>query len=117
MKFARRWAYTVKGVPDNKASVIFAKGNFWGRGLAACGASDDPARYGKFGPFNGLNFDMIEFNNVKALEERLASDPNTAAFMIEPIQGEKGKSTKSTQQQNNCPKHSQMEKGAELPFF
>jgi ornithine--oxo-acid transaminase len=45
IKFARRWAYTVKGVPDNKAKVIFANGNFWGRSIAACGSSDDPSRF------------------------------------------------------------------------
>lgn len=65
VKFARRWAYTVKGVPDNQAKVIFAKGNFWGRSIAACGSSDDPSRFYKFGPFGGLGFDLIDFNSVE----------------------------------------------------
>jgi ornithine--oxo-acid transaminase len=49
----------VKGVPDNKAKVIFPHGNFWGRGLTACGSSDDPIRYERFGPFEGLGFELV----------------------------------------------------------
>lgn len=56
VKYARRWAYNVKGVPQNSAKIIFAKGNFWGRGIAACASSDDPLRFYKFGPFEGLGF-------------------------------------------------------------
>lgn len=51
MKFARRWGYNKKQIPDNTATVLFAKGNFWGRTIAACGSSDDPERFRKFGPF------------------------------------------------------------------
>jgi ornithine--oxo-acid transaminase len=51
IKFARRWGYEVKKVPKNKAGVLFAKGNFWGRTIAACGSSDDPMRVRNFGPF------------------------------------------------------------------
>ena len=69
---------------------MFPTGNFWGRTIAACGSSDDPLRYGKFGPFEGLGFSMVEFNNVKALEEKLKSNPNIAGYLVEPIQGEKG---------------------------
>ncbi|KAL4427354.1 hypothetical protein ABPG74_002325 [Tetrahymena malaccensis] len=90
IKFARRWAYTVKGVPDNQAKVIFAKGNFWGRSIAACGSSDDPSRFYKFGPFGGLGFDLIDFNSVEQLEAKLQNDPNIAAFFVEHIQGERG---------------------------
>lgn len=68
VKFARRWGYNVKKVPNNEARVVFAKGNFWGRGLTACGSSDDPIRYDRFGPFNGLNFDLVDFNDAEALE-------------------------------------------------
>jgi ornithine--oxo-acid transaminase len=49
-------------VPDNQARVLFANGNFWGRTLAACGSSDDPERYTRFGPFGGLNFDLVDYN-------------------------------------------------------
>lgn len=90
VKFARRWAYTVKGVPDNKAKVVFCLENFWGRSIAACGSSEDPDRNWKFGPFDGLNFDLIPYNDAKALEEKFESDPNIAAFVVEPIQGEAG---------------------------
>ena len=90
VKFARRWAYDVKGVPDNQARVLFANENFWGRSLAACGSSNDPDRYRRFGPFQGLNFDLIDFNDLSQLEEALKASPNYAAFMIEPVQGEAG---------------------------
>lgn len=68
IKFARRWAYMHKKVPDNQARVLFAKGNFWGRTIAACGSSDDPERYRAFGPFEGLNFDLVEYDNLQAIE-------------------------------------------------
>jgi ornithine--oxo-acid transaminase len=90
IKIARRWAYDVKKVPDNKAKVIFAKGNFWGRTIAACASSDDPERYARFGPFEGLNFSLVEYNDIDALKQELEKDPNVAAVMLEPIQGERG---------------------------
>ena len=90
IKFARRWAYMKKGVPENQAVILFAKNNFWGRTIAACGSSDDPSRYDKFGPFNGLNFQLIDYNNLEMLESEFKSNPNIAAYMLEPIQGEGG---------------------------
>jgi ornithine--oxo-acid transaminase len=87
IKFARRWAYDVKKVPDNSAWVLFATGNFWGRTIAACGSSDDPDRYHHFGPF-GLNFKLLEYNNAEAFEKELQENPHVAAIMLEPIQGE-----------------------------
>lgn len=68
VKLARRWAYEVKKVPHNEARILFPKGNFWGRSIAACGASDDPIRYTNFGPFD-LKFDQVEYNNIQALEK------------------------------------------------
>ena len=88
LKLARRWAYDVKGVEKNKAKVVFAKGNFWGRTLAAISSSNDPSSFDGFGPFLP-GFELIEYNNLNALEEAI-KDPNTAAFMVEPIQGEAG---------------------------
>ena len=88
LKLARRWAYDVKGVEKNKAKVVFAKGNFWGRTLAAISSSNDPSSFEGFGPFLP-GFELIEYNNLNALEEAI-KDPNTAAFMVEPIQGEAG---------------------------
>lgn len=89
VKFARRWGYRVKNIPDNKASMVFMKGNFWGRTIHACGTSDEPSRYKDFGPFL-TNDHLVEYNNVEALSQVLKSDPNICAVMLEPIQGEAG---------------------------
>lgn len=88
MKLARRWAYDVKGVKENQAKLVFAKGNFMGRTLAAISASNDPSSYKGFGPFMP-GYELIEYNDLTALENAI-KDPNTAAFIVEPIQGEAG---------------------------
>jgi ornithine--oxo-acid transaminase len=88
MKLARRWAYDVKGVEKNKAKLVFAKGNFMGRTLGAISASNDPSSYEGFGPFMP-GYELVEYNDLKALENAI-KDPNTAAFIVEPIQGEAG---------------------------
>ena len=88
VKLARRWAYTVKGMEENKARVIFAKGNFWGRTMSAISSSTDPSSYKNFGPFMP-GFDLVDYNDLPALEKAL-QDHNVAAFMVEPIQGEAG---------------------------
>jgi ornithine--oxo-acid transaminase len=88
IKLARKWAYEVKGVPANQAEIIFAEGNFWGRTIAAVSSSSDPSSYNNFGPFVP-GFSRIPYNDLAALEERL-QNPNVAAFMVEPIQGEAG---------------------------
>ncbi|KAM6964084.1 ornithine aminotransferase, mitochondrial [Tautogolabrus adspersus] len=87
-KLARKWAYSVKGVPKNKAKIIFADGNFWGRTMAAISSSNDPSSYEGFGPFMP-GFENIPYDDTAALEKAL-QDPNVAAFMVEPIQGEAG---------------------------
>jgi ornithine--oxo-acid transaminase len=88
IKLARRWGYEVKGIEKNKAKVIFAEGNFWGRTLAAVSSSNDPSSYNGYGPFMP-GFELIPYNDLAALENAI-SDPNVAAFMVEPIQGEAG---------------------------
>lgn len=88
VKLARKWAYQVKGVPENQARVIFARGNFWGRTMAAISSSTDQSSKSGFGPYMP-GFDTIPYNDLKALEEAV-KDPNVAAFMVEPIQGEAG---------------------------
>ena len=88
IKLARRWAYTQKAVVENKAKIIFAEGNFWGRTLAAISASTDPSSYKGFGPFMP-GFEIVPYNDLVALEKAF-QDPNVAAFMVEPIQGEAG---------------------------
>ena len=87
-KLARKWGYLKKGIEENKARIIFAKGNFWGRTLAAISSSDDPVSYKGFGPYMP-GYDLIPYNDLNALEIEL-KDPNVAAFMVEPIQGEAG---------------------------
>lgn len=89
-KLARKWGYTVKGIEQNKARIIFAEGNFWGRTLAAISSSTDPSSYGGFGPYMP-NFDLVPYNDIEALEKLLEQNhKETCAFMIEPIQGEAG---------------------------
>ena len=87
-KLARKWGYLKKGIEENKARIIFAKGNFWGRTLAAISSSDDPVSYKGFGPYMP-GYDLIPYNDLNALEIEL-KDLNVAAFMVEPIQGEAG---------------------------
>ena len=88
LKLARKWAYKVKKVPENKARIIFAEGNFHGRTLAIVSASTDPEARKDFGPFMP-GYDIIPYNNIAALEKAV-QDPDVAAFMVEPIQGEAG---------------------------
>ena len=87
-KLARKWGYMKKGISKNKARIVFANGNFWGRTLAAISSSDDPSSYEGFGPFMP-GYDLIPYNNLEALEKEL-QDFIVCAFMVEPIQGEAG---------------------------
>lgn len=66
-KLARKWAYQKKGVPDNKAKIIFAANNFWGRSLAAISSSTDPTAYKEFGPYMP-GFKIIPYNDLASLE-------------------------------------------------
>ncbi|MCK5470179.1 MAG: ornithine--oxo-acid transaminase [Cyclobacteriaceae bacterium] len=88
VKLCRKWAYDVKGIPDNQAKIIFAEGNFWGRTLAAISTSTDPLSKVGFGPYMP-GFELIPYNDPTALEQAL-EDQNVAGFMVEPIQGEAG---------------------------
>lgn len=88
IKLARKWAYNVKGIPENKALHIFAEGNFWGRTMSAISSSDDPSSYKGFGPYMP-GFISIPYNDLEALE-KATQNPNVASFMVEPIQGEAG---------------------------
>ena len=62
-KLARRWGVVVKGVDNEKASVLMANGCFWGRSIAACSGSDDFIRYNNFGPM-APGFPLVDFNNL-----------------------------------------------------
>ena len=88
VKLCRKWAYDVKGIPENQAKIIFAEGNFWGRTLAAISSSTDPLSKTGFGPYMP-GFELIPYNSLAKLEQAL-KDPNVAGFMVEPIQGEAG---------------------------
>jgi ornithine--oxo-acid transaminase len=87
-KLARKWAYTVKGIPENKAKIIFCEGNFHGRTMMAVSASNDPDCKDGYGPYLP-GVELISFNSIPALEKAL-QDPNVCAFLVEPIQGEAG---------------------------
>lgn len=78
----------MKGVEKNKAKILFARHNFWGRTLSAISTSNDPLSYEDFGPYMP-GFEIIPYNDLPALEAAL-QDPNVAGFMVEPIQGEAG---------------------------
>lgn len=88
LKLARRWGYAVKGIPENAAKIVFVEGNFWGRTMAAISSSTDPSSFKGFGPYMP-GFQVVPYNDLAALEEAF-KDPNVAAFMFEPIQGEAG---------------------------
>ncbi len=89
LKLTRKWAYLVKGVPQNQAKVVFAEGNFWGRTIAAISSSTDPSSTNDFGPLLP-GYVLIPYNDLTALEAAFATDPTIAGFMVEPIQGEAG---------------------------
>ena len=88
VKLARRWGYVNKGISENKAVILFAENNFWGRTLAAISASSDPLSYKNFGPYMP-GFELVAYNDLALLEKAL-QNPAVAAFMVEPIQGEAG---------------------------
>lgn len=88
LKLARKWAYQIKGIPENQAKIIFVEGNFHGRTLGVISGSSDPDSRGGFGPYLP-GYQIIPYNDLQALEAALA-DPNVAAFLVEPIQGEAG---------------------------
>jgi ornithine--oxo-acid transaminase len=87
IKLARRFAYRQKGIPKDRAEIIACAGNFHGRTTTIVGMSTDPDCYGDFGPFSP-GFKIIPYNDVEAL--KAAINENTAAFLLEPIQGEAG---------------------------
>ena len=87
IKAARKWAYKVKGVEKDKAEIITCEGNFHGRTITIVGFSTEEQYKDGFGPFPP-GFKNVPFGDADALESAIT--PNTAAFLIEPIQGEGG---------------------------
>lgn len=89
VKVARKWGYSVKGVPDDQANILMMNKVFWGRSITASGINSDPKRKFQFGPFP-KGFDLVDFNDVDAIRVHLENTPNCVAVMLEPIQGEGG---------------------------
>ena len=87
LKAARKWGYRVKGIPDGNAEIIVCENNFHGRSITIVGFSSDPQYSDGFGPF-APGFKSIPFGDAAALEAAIT--PHTAAFLVEPIQGEGG---------------------------
>lgn len=87
IKVARKWAYSVKGIPRNKAEIIVADGNFHGRTVTIISFSSTPLYKDDFGPFTP-GFRIVSYGNLDQIKEVM--NPNTAAVLIEPIQGENG---------------------------
>ena len=89
LKIARRWAYKVKGLPEDQAQIVVCDQNFHGRTTTIISfSSDETARQG-FGPYTS-GFKKIPYNDADALEEVLKAHSNIAGFLVEPIQGEAG---------------------------
>jgi len=89
LKIARKWAYEVKGIKENKAEIIVCENNFHGRTTTIISFSNDPVARKNFGPYT-KGFIKIEYDNLQELQETLESSNNIAAFLVEPIQGEAG---------------------------
>ena len=87
IKIARKWGYVVKGIEKDKAEIIACENNFHGRTITVVSFSDNPTYSRYFGPLTP-GFKVIPFGNAEALEK--AINKNTAAFLVEPIQGEGG---------------------------
>src|SRR5512141_330411 len=87
LKLARKWAYQVKGVPRHQAEIIAANGNFHGRTVSIVTFSTEPSYRDDFGPFTP-GFVSVPYGDADAIEKAIT--PNTAAVMLEPIQGEGG---------------------------
>ncbi|MBC8457863.1 MAG: ornithine--oxo-acid transaminase, partial [Deltaproteobacteria bacterium] len=88
IKLTRKWAYKVKGIPENQAKIICCENNFHGRTISVVSMSTDPVARKDFGPFTP-GFITIPYNDLDALANAL-EDPTVAGFIVEPIQGEAG---------------------------
>lgn len=89
IKLCRKWAYEVKGIPENEAKIIVCENNFHGRTTTIISFSNDETARKSFGPFTS-GFIKIPYDDIDALEKALQSDKNIAGFLVEPIQGEAG---------------------------
>ncbi len=87
LKLARKWGYEVKKIPRHQAEIIVCAGNFHGRTITAISLSSEPLYRDEFGPFTP-GFVIVPYGDAHAIDN--AINPNTAAVMVEPIQGEGG---------------------------
>ena len=87
IKAVRKWGYKVKGVPEGKAEIIVVSNNFHGRTITIVSCSTEPQYRDGFGPFTP-GFKIVSYGNLEEL--KAAVNPNTVAFLVEPIQGEAG---------------------------
>ncbi|MBC8214152.1 MAG: ornithine--oxo-acid transaminase [Candidatus Marinimicrobia bacterium] len=89
-KLSRRWGYRVKGIPENEAIIVAAKGNFHGRSMTAVSLSDDSVARDDFGPFVP-GIELVPFNDIDSLQQLFdEKGSRIASFIVEPIQGEAG---------------------------
>lgn len=89
IKLARRWAYYNKGIEENKAEIVVARDNFHGRTTGIISFSTQESSRKAFGPYMP-GFQVVDYDDIDALEELFKSDPNVCAYLLEPIQGEAG---------------------------
>jgi ornithine--oxo-acid transaminase len=89
IKLCRKWAYEVKGTPENQAQIIVCENNFHGRTTTIISFSNDESARENFGPYTA-GFIKIPYDNIEALENALKATKNIAGFLVEPIQGEAG---------------------------
>jgi ornithine--oxo-acid transaminase len=89
LKLCRKWAYEIKGIPENQAQIIVCENNFHGRTTTIISFSNDEGARKSFGPFTA-GFIKIPYDDIEALENVLKSTKNIAGFLVEPIQGEAG---------------------------
>ncbi|WP_432671352.1 ornithine--oxo-acid transaminase [Flavobacterium sp. SM2513] len=89
LKITRKWAYEIKGIPENQAEIIVCDGNFHGRTTTIISFSNDENARKNFGPYTD-GFISIPYDNIDALENVLQNNRNIAGFLVEPIQGEAG---------------------------
>lgn len=87
IKAARKWGYKIKGIPDNKAEIIACENNFHGRTTTIISFSTEPQYRDGFGPFTP-GFTIVKYGDIEDLKSKI--NENTAAFLVEPIQGEAG---------------------------
>jgi ornithine--oxo-acid transaminase len=87
IKTSRKWGYKVKGIPPKQAEILVCSGNFHGRTTTVVSFSDDPSSFENYGPYTP-GFKIIPYGDIAALEKAITR--NTAAFLVEPIQGEAG---------------------------